>query len=122
MFQRAFGAAAVLVLVFGVAAADEINGRIQKIAGDKITVGTKFDKETKKFSEEKTFTLAKDVKVLNATFNKEEKKVTVGTPVEGGLKNERLQNLGERGVRAQIVTNTEGQVTEIRLFPPRKKQ
>jgi hypothetical protein len=122
MLRKAVCAAAVLAFAFSVAAAEEINGRILKIEDGKITVASKYDKETKKFAEEKSYPLAKDVKVLTAKFNKEEKKVEAGEPLQGGLKNERLQNLGERGVRATVVTNNAGQVTEIRIFQGKRKQ
>jgi hypothetical protein len=122
MLRKAVCAAAVLVFAFGVAAAEEINGRILKIEDGKITVGSKYDKETKKFAEEKSYPVAKDVKVLSAKFNKEEKKFEAGDALQGGLKNERLQNIGERGIRAVVVTNGAGQVTEIRVLPQFKKK
>jgi hypothetical protein len=121
MLRHAFCAAAALVFALGAARADEFRGSVKKVEDGKVTVATKFDRETKKFQEEKTYPLAKDVKILNATYNREEKKVEVGEPLKDGFKNERFQNIGDRGVRAQIVTNADGQVTEIRVFPPRKK-
>jgi len=121
MLRAAVCSVAVLAFALGAARAEEFFGSIKKIEEGKITVAMKFDKETKKFQEEKQLTLAKGVKVLNAKFNKEEKKVQAGTPLEGGLKNERFKNIGERGVRAMIVTNAAGEVTEIRVFQPFKK-
>jgi hypothetical protein len=116
MLRKAVCAAAVVALAFGVAVAEEITGRITKIEDGKITVA-EFDKETKKLAQEKTYPLAKNVKVVNAKFNKEEKKVESGGPLEGGLKNERFQKIGEGGIFAVIVTNDAGQVAEIRLLP-----
>jgi hypothetical protein len=121
MLRKAVCAAAVLVFAFSVAVAEEINGNITKVEDGKITVG-KYDKETKKVGDEKTYTLAKDVKVLTAKFNKEEKKFEAGEPLQGGLKNDRFQNIGERGVRATIVTNDAGQVTEIRVRMGKRKK
>jgi hypothetical protein len=122
MLRKAVCAAAVLVFAFSVATAEEINGRITKIEGGKITVASKYDKETKKFAEEKTYPLATNVKVMTAKFNKEEKKVEAGEPLQGGLKNERLQNIGERGVRATVITNDAGQVTEILVRQGKRKK
>jgi hypothetical protein len=122
MVRFAVGAVAVLAFACGAARADEFMGAIKKIEDGKITIATKFDRDTKKFTEEKTYTLAPGVKILSATFNREEKKIEVGEKLQGGLKNERLQNIGERGVRAQIITNADGQVTEIRVLPARKPQ
>jgi len=121
MLRKAVCAVAVLALSVVAARAEEINGSIQKIADGKIKVGIGFDKETKTFKEEKTFTLAKDVKVLTAKFNKEDKKVEVGDKLEGGLDNERLKNITGRGVRARLIV-TDGQVTEIHVLPQRKKK
>lgn len=53
--------------------------------------------------------------------NKETKKVEAGEEIEGGLKNERFKDIGERGIRAQIITNDDGLVTEIRVFARKKK-
>jgi hypothetical protein len=120
MIRRALCAAAVLAFALPAAArADEIGGVIKKIEGGKITFA-KFNREEKKLEEAKTYTLASNVKVRSATFNKEERKIVPGTALEGGLKNERLKNIPERGMFAQIVTNDEGQVTEIRVFPAKK--
>jgi hypothetical protein len=116
MLRKAVCAAAVLAITFSVASAEEFFGSITKIADGKITVSTKYDKAEKKFTEEKTLTVAKDVKVVNAKFNKEEKKLEAGEPLEGGLKNERFQNLGKGGVRAILITNPDNQVTEIRVL------
>jgi hypothetical protein len=121
MLRKAVCAAVVLAFVgLGSARAEEINGSIKSIKDGKVTFATNFDKDTKTFKDEKTYTLAKDCKVVNAKFSRKDKKVTVGDEIKEGLKTERLSNIGDRGVRAQIVTNDAGQVTEIRVFQPRK--
>ena len=123
MLRHAVCAAAVLAFAVGASArADEFVGSIRKIEDGKIVVGVKFDKETKKFAEMKTLTVAKDVKVVTGKYNKEEKKFEVGKVLEGGLENKRFQNIGERGVRAFIITNADNQVTEIRVLGGRKKK
>lgn len=122
MLQRVLCAAVVLAFGVGLASAEEFMGAIKKVQKGKITVGMKFDKETKKFTEEKTFSVAKGVKVVKAKFNKETKKLEAGDELEGGLKNKRFAEIGERGVFAAIVTNDDGQITEIRVFEFRKKK
>jgi uncharacterized protein YaaW (UPF0174 family) len=121
MLRPALCASVILALMSGLLQAQqEHRVVIRKIEGDKITVANfKFNKEEKKleFTDEKTLTLAKDVKVVTAKFNKETKSVEVGEPLPGGLQNERLQKIGERGVFAVVITNDNNQVTEIRVFP-----
>lgn len=119
--MRSMIGAAVIVLIAGsVAAAEEFTARIVKVEDGKITV-TKFQKGAKKGEKgkEETLKVANNVKVVKAKFNKEEKKIEAGDALEGGLKNERFANLGgekARGVFAQIVTNDDNVVTEIRVF------
>lgn len=122
MLRKLLCAAIVVALGVSLATAEEIRGVIKKVQKGKITVGTKFDKETKKFTEEKVYTVAKGVKVVKAKFNKEEKKIEAGEEIEGGLKNKRFTEIGERGIFATIITNDDGQVTEIRVFEFRKKK
>jgi hypothetical protein len=112
-------AMAVLAVCVSVAMAEEIMGAITKVDGDKITV-RKFSKMKGKKGEEMVLTLAKKVKVVNAKFNFEEKKVEVGEKLQDGLKNERFAKIGKFGVFSQIITNDDGKVTEIRVFPPFK--
>jgi hypothetical protein len=109
-----------MIFAFSIAMAEEFMGAIKKVEDGKLTV-TKFKKGDKKGKgEEVTLTLAKKVKVVNAKFNFEEKKVEVGDEMENGLKNERFAKIGKFGVFSQIVTNDDGKVTEIRVFPPFK--
>jgi hypothetical protein len=117
MLRKALCAAAVLAFCCSLAGAEEFAGLLKKIEDGKITV-SKFDPSAeKKFAEPTTLTLAKDVKVRSAKFNPEEKKIEPGEALPGGLKNERLQKLGERGAFCRFVTNAEGQVTEIAVLP-----
>ncbi|MBM4070308.1 MAG: hypothetical protein FJ271_15335 [Planctomycetes bacterium] len=122
MLQKALCAAVVVALGVSLATAEELRGSIKKVQKGKITVAMKFDKETKKFTEEKTLKVAKNVKVVKAKFNKETMKVEAGDELEGGLKNKRFTEIGERGIFATIVTNDDGLVTEIRIFEFRKKK
>jgi len=63
--------------------------------------------------------------VKNATGKKVEDKfeVTVGDDLKDSLKNERFTKnrfLPAPGVFSQIITNDDGKVTEIRVFPKAK--
>jgi hypothetical protein len=119
MIRRVLCAVAVLTFAATAATADEFVGAIRKVEDGKISVA-KFKKGEKRAEEPKSYKLASNVKILNAKFNREEKKVETGTPLEGGLKNERFKNMGKFGVFAQIITNADNEVTEIRVFPPFK--
>ena len=121
MLRKMLCAAVVVAIGFGVATAEEFRGAIKKVQKGKIIIGMKFDKETKKFTEEKTLTLAKGVKVVKAKFNKEEKKIEAGEELEGGLKNKRFVDIGDRVIFAMFVTNDDGHVTEIRVFEFKRK-
>ena len=119
--MRKFVCAAV-VLTFGisVAVAEEMNGFITKVDGNKITFIKVFKGESIK-GETKKLTLADNVKVKNATRKKVEDKVEVivGDDLKGGLKNERFAKI-KFGISSQIITNDDGKVTEIRVFPKGK--
>lgn len=117
MLKKLVCAAVVLAVSFSVAAAEEFFGGITKVDGDKITV-MKFKKGEK--PEDVVLTLAKKVKVNEATakFKKGQKpEVTVGDELKGGLKNEKFEKPGKFGVFAQIITNDDNKVTEIRVIP-----
>jgi hypothetical protein len=117
---RKLCAAAILILCVGVALADEIRAVILKVDGDKVTFAEAKGKGEK--GPEKTLPVAADVKVVKGKFNKETKKTEAGDALEGGLKNEALSNISEKGVRATIVTNDDNtKITEIRV-QMRKKQ
>lgn len=119
MIRKALFASVVLGISFGVATAEEFFGAIKKVEDGKIAFVTRKKGEK---GEEKTFSLAKSVKVVKAKFNKEEKKVEAGEELEGGLKNKRFEEIGKFGVGAQIITNGDGVVTEIRVFEFKKKK
>lgn len=111
----------VLSVCVGIAVAEEINGNITKIEGSKLTIQkTKFNQETKKaenVGEPLTLTVSKDVKVVKGKRNPDTKKIEAGEAVSGGLKADALAKIGEKGVRAVVVTDDSKTVTEIRLIP-----
>jgi hypothetical protein len=116
----ALGFCASLVL------AEEFNASISKVGEGKVTFAkVKFDRQNKKIEkgEEQTLPVADNVKVTQLKFNKDTKKLEAGDPLEGGLKNERFSKIGEKGLRATIVTDDDNKkITEIRVFGARKKE
>jgi hypothetical protein len=107
----------------GILSGAEMVGVITKVDGNKITF-----KEAKKkpegekgfdFGAEKTYTVAKDAKIMKGGFAMFGKGKGKGkgepTALEGGLSNDLFKNIGEKGRFAQITTNDTGVVTEIRV-------
>jgi hypothetical protein len=95
--------------------AAEMTGLITKIEGNKIHFkeGKKGEDKKFEFGDEKTYTVAKDVKVTKASFKKD----TEPTALEGGLKNELFTKMSEKGVFARITTNDDTkEVTAISVF------
>jgi hypothetical protein len=120
MLRKVFCAVFVLTLCVGLAVAEELRGVITKVEGSKVSF-----KETKGKDDpggpEKTLTAVENVKVVRGKFNKDTKKLEAGEAVAGGLKSEVFTKIGEKGVRATIVTDDKQKITEIRIFGGRKK-
>ena len=110
MLRRLACAFAILALCVGFSMAETIKGRITKIGDGKVTVETGKKGETKSADYE----IAKDVKVL-----KQEGKDKV--ELQGGLKNEALQNIGKKGVFATLEVDA-NKVTEIVIGGGKKKK
>ena len=112
-----------LALVLGgvitaVAFAADIRAVITKVDPDKGTVTFKEAKGKGEFGDEKTLPVAKDAKIVKGMFDKETKTLKAGDPIEGGLKADTFSKdkIGEKGVRANLVTTGEGDkatITEI---------
>lgn len=108
-------AAVVLAFCGGFVFAEEISAIIIKVEGDKVTFKGKD-------SPEKTLPVDAKVKVVKGKFNKETKKVEAGDELKDGLKNEMFSKIGEKGLRATVVTDSDNKkITEIRVFGGRKK-
>jgi hypothetical protein len=96
---------AVLGVCFGLALAEPVKGKITKIDGGKVTLTTKD-------AGDKTYDVAKDVKVF-----KMDKKNKVA--VDAGLKADELTNISGKGVNATVEV-VDGKVTEIILGGKKK--
>jgi hypothetical protein len=120
MLRQIVGAAILLVLVVGLALADEIRAVITKVEGDKITFN-----EAKKKGEkgpEHTMPVADNVKVVKGKMNRETRKFEAVETVEEGLKHKVFSTIGEKGIPSTIVTDAENKkITEIRLRGKSKK-
>lgn len=115
MLRNMTCAVAFLAFGFTVASAGELFATIKKVTDKEISV-TKFKRGDKK-GKDAILNLADNVKVVKAKIKKGERKVEAGDELEGGLKNPRFQKIDKGGVFAHIITNDEGQVTEIQVFP-----
>ena len=112
MLRKMVCAGVILVCGLGVALADEFRATITKVDGNNVT----FTKRAKKGEKGESMTLpvAKSVKVLNGKYNQDTKKVEAGEPLAGGLTNEKLTSIGEKGQAAVITTSDDGKtITEI---------
>ena len=111
MLQRMLLAMFALVVWVGLVMSDEFRCTITKVDGDKVT----FNASTKDNKvDDKTLPAADKIKVSKGNFNKETKKVEAGDAIEGGLKNEMFTKIGDKGLRATIITDTDNKkIVEI---------
>jgi len=123
--KKFVAAAVVLVAMFSVVVAAEINGVITKVDGNKITV-QKMTKGKKGAPAEKegdpvVLTVAEKVSVTKAG-----KKKAAATDLEGGLKNELFTTIPEKGIPATITIADDGadkeKVTAIKVGGGKKKK
>ncbi len=113
MFRKVLGAAFVLVFCVSLSLADEIRCIITKVDGDKVTFTELKGKEK---GDTKTLPVDAKVKINKTKFNKETMKAEVGDPIEDGLKNKMFADIGEKGIRATVVTDSDNKkITEIRV-------
>jgi hypothetical protein len=82
--------------------------------GDKVTFAENKGKGQK--GPEQTLPATENVKVIKGKFNRETKTFEAGEPVVDGLKNTMFSNIGEKGVRATIITDDSKKITEVRLI------
>jgi hypothetical protein len=102
----------VVAFSVGVLSGAEMFGVITKVDGNKIHFkeGKKGDGKFE-FGAEKTYTVAKDAKILKGA-----KKGDEPTALTGGLTNEMFKNIGEKGLFARVTTDNSDMVTEIQVF------
>jgi len=117
----------ILVLSLGVLMAEEFGAVITKIEtkdGKTTITGKKGKKDEAK---EFTLTVAKDVKVNKGKFDKVDKKVVAGDPLEDGLKNEYFKDVsgkdptGSVGVTL-ITAEKDKEVFVIQILTKGKKK
>jgi hypothetical protein len=66
-------------------------------------------------------TVAEKVKVVKGKFNKDTKTTEAGEDIAEGLKAPQFTSIGEKGVRATIITKGD-KITEIRVMGGRGKK
>ena len=118
MLRNVVSAAIFLAVGVGLGLAEEIRGVITKVDGKNVTFAESKGKGER--GAEKTMAVADNVKILKGKYNQETKKLDAGDPLEGGLKNEALTRIDEKGVRATVITDG-GKITEIRIGGRRGK-
>ena len=127
MIRKCLFAFVLVAFSVGVLSAAELTGVITKVDGNKITFkeGKKGEDKKFEFGAEKTYTVAKDAKILKGGFGKGKGGKGKGgeaTPLEGGLGNDVFKNIGEKGLFARITTNDSNQVTEIVILGGKGKK
>jgi len=95
-----------MVLSLSVALAEEFRATITKVDGKNVTFTKNLKKKEK--SEPMTLPVADNVKVVMGKYNQDTKKVEAGDALDGGLKNEKLSTIGEKGQGAMITTSDDG--------------
>ncbi len=111
MLRKILCAGFVVAVTVGLVTAEEFRATIKKVDGKNVTIN-KGTKDTK--AEDETLVADENVKVLNGKFNKDTKKLEPGDPIEGGLANSKFKDIGEKGLRATIITDN-NKITEIRV-------
>jgi hypothetical protein len=114
MFRRIIAVVAVAVVGVSFCIADEIRATISKVDGNKVTFTENKGKGQK--GDEQTLPLSENAKILSGKFDKETKKVEAGEPLADGVKNDKFTKIGEKGLRALIITDADKKtITEIRV-------
>lgn len=112
MLRKLACAVFTLAVCVGLSAGADIRAVIYSVEGGKITFAEA--KKKGETGEKMTLPVAKNVKVSKGKG---------GDPVEGGLSNALFTKIGEKGVRALVVTDSDNKtVTEIRVFGGKKKK
>lgn len=106
--------AVVMVACLSVAFAEDFQGVIKKVDGDKVTV-TKMKK--KEAAGDVVVTVTKDTKITKGKFNPDTKKAEAGDALEGGLKNEAVKE----GANVRVSTDDAGKATSIMVMGGKKK-
>jgi hypothetical protein len=121
MTRKLFCSMIVMVVAVAFVAADEFQGRITKIDGDKVTVQKYKGKGKKAEKDGDPITYdAKGVKVVGGKFDPDAKKVVDGDEIKDGLKAEMFSKLPDNGLNATL-TNDGDKLTKIRVFQKKKK-
>jgi hypothetical protein len=121
MLQKLLCALVVLGLCVGLTLAEEIRAVVIKVDGNKVTFAEYKGKGEK--GAEKTLPAAANVKVVKGVINKDTKKLDAGEALSGGLKSDQLSKIGEKGLRATVITDADNKtITEIRVAPEFRKK
>ena len=93
----------VMVVSIGFVFAEEFQGNITKVEGDKITFQK--TKKGKSDGDAVVYTTNKDATIAKGKFNKDDKKFTAGDKIEDGLKNEIFTKIGDKGLAVRVTVD-----------------
>jgi hypothetical protein len=113
-----------MVVGVGFVMAEEWNGIITKVDGDKITFQKtkKVNKKNENDGDPVTISVTKDAKIAKGMFDKETKKIVAGDAIEGGLKADVFTKASDKGVAARVTTDADNKnVTQILVTGGKKK-
>lgn len=121
MIRKLVCTMAVMLVGIGFVMAEEWNGIITKVDGNKITFQKtkKVNKKAENDGDAVTIEAAKDVKVNNGMVKKGV--ATVGDAIEGGLKNDMFSKIGAKGIQARLTTSDDNKsVTQVLIVGKKK--
>jgi hypothetical protein len=120
MFRRIIAVVAVAVVGVSFCIADEFRAVVTKVEGNKVTFAETKGKGEK--GTEQTLPLSDNAKIVTGKFDKETKKVESGEALADGLKNDKFTKIGEKGLRALVITDADKKtITEIRVLEGKGK-
>jgi hypothetical protein len=118
MLRKMVCAGVILLCGLSVALADEFRAVITKVDGNNVTFYKRAKGQQKgEKGEATTLPAAKNVKVANGKYNQDTMKVEAGEALSGGLSNEKLSTISDKGQAATITTSDDGKtITEILIM------
>jgi hypothetical protein len=104
---------------------EEFRAVITRVADGQVTfTRTTASKDPRKGDkgDEQTLPLADHVKVAKGKVDKDTNEVEAGEPIAGGLKNEMFTRIADKGIKADLVTDSENKkIAEIYVLPSGRK-
>src|SRR5262249_55247856 len=97
---------------------EEFRAVITRVADGEVTFTRAIACKDARKGEEQTLPVADKVKVARGKVDRETNEVEAGEPIAGGLKNELFTRMADKGVMADLVTDSENKkIAEIYILP-----